>query len=131
MTGSGSADREQRLAWFDEVYSRAGQNPENVPWSRSGPHPGLLHWAAGWSGHGGSAIDIGCGLGDNAEFLVALGYEVTAFDLSPNAIDWARRRWRAQQARFYRLEAFRASIYGDEMPAYVIAEHDVIERHFD
>ena len=93
MSGSDREEREQRLAWFDEVYSRAGENADNVPWSRSGPHPGLRHWAAGSPKHTGTAIDIGCGLGDNAEFLSALGYDVTAFDLSPNAIDWARRRF--------------------------------------
>lgn len=106
MSDSGPVDREQRLAWFDEVYSRAGQNPDNVPWSRSGPHPGLRHWASGTSGHAGLAVDIGCGLGDNAEFLTALGYEVTAFDLSPNAIAWAQRRFPHSRVSYRTADLF-------------------------
>ncbi|MEJ8573360.1 class I SAM-dependent methyltransferase [Microbaculum marinum] len=82
-----------RLAWFDELYRDAGEDAGNVPWSRSGPHPGLAHWAASAPEHGGSAIDVGCGLGDNAEYLAELGYETTAFDLSETAIAWARRRF--------------------------------------
>ncbi|MCB1536081.1 MAG: class I SAM-dependent methyltransferase [Rhodoblastus sp.] len=39
------------------------------------------------------ALDVGCGLGDNAEALAAAGAEVTAFDLSENAIHWAKRRF--------------------------------------
>ena len=106
MTGSDREEREQLLAWFDEVYSWAGQNPDNVPWSRSGPHPGLRHWASGTSEHAGSAVDIGCGLGDNAEFLTALGYEVTAFDLSPNAIDWAQRRFPQSRVSYRTADLF-------------------------
>ena len=36
---------------------------------------------------------IGCGLGDDAEELDGRGYDVTAFDISPTAIDWCRRRF--------------------------------------
>ncbi|MFT4097008.1 MAG: class I SAM-dependent methyltransferase [Rhodoblastus sp.] len=39
------------------------------------------------------ALDVGCGLGDNAEALAAAGAKTTAFDLSENAIRWAKRRF--------------------------------------
>lgn len=96
-TGLIHADAEARgepLAWFDEVYRRAGGDTAMVPWADEETHPGLAEWIAR-SGtiHEGSALDIGCGLGDNAEALCAAGYDVTAFDLSPTAVKWARKRF--------------------------------------
>ena len=38
----------------------------------------------------GRAIDLGCGEGDNAIFLAQHGFQVTAVDFSPAAIDKAR-----------------------------------------
>jgi methyl halide transferase len=39
-----------------------------------------------------SAIDLGCGTGANAVFLAELGFDVTAIDLSPTAVDRGRQR---------------------------------------
>lgn len=36
---------------------------------------------------------VGCGRGDDAEALASAGFEVTAFDVDPAAIDAARRRF--------------------------------------
>lgn len=96
-TGLMHADAEARgepLAWFDEVYRRADGDPAKVPWADEETHPGLAEWIAR-SGtiHEGCALDVGCGLGDNAEALSAAGYDATAFDLSPIAVDWARKRF--------------------------------------
>lgn len=38
------------------------------------------------------AVELGCGTGTNAVFLAEQGFEVTAIDLSPTAIDLARKR---------------------------------------
>jgi 2-polyprenyl-3-methyl-5-hydroxy-6-metoxy-1,4-benzoquinol methylase len=91
---AGAEARGEPLAWFDEVYRLAGGDPAMVPWADEETHPGLAEWIAR-SGtiHEGRAIDIGCGLGDNAEALCSAGYDVTAFDLSPIAIEWARKRF--------------------------------------
>ncbi len=40
----------------------------------------------------GSALDIGCGTGANAVFLAEKGFDVTAVDISPTAIERARTR---------------------------------------
>jgi SAM-dependent methyltransferase len=41
----------------------------------------------------GRTLDIGTGLGDNANALAQAGFEVTAFDISQRAVDWAWRRF--------------------------------------
>lgn len=40
----------------------------------------------------GRALDIACGKGRNALYLAALGFDVTAIDVSPVALDAGRRR---------------------------------------
>jgi SAM-dependent methyltransferase len=41
---------------------------------------------------GGQALDVGCGAGQAARFLAERGYDVTAIDLDPRAIDLTRQR---------------------------------------
>ena len=36
---------------------------------------------------------IGCGLGDDAEFLASVGFNVVAFDISATCIDWCHQRF--------------------------------------
>lgn len=88
MSGS-----EGRSEFFESVYRQAGGDPALVPWADLKPKPQLVEWLAANEGGGRKAVDIACGLGDNAEAIAAAGYEVTAFDLSGDAIDWAKRRF--------------------------------------
>jgi len=77
--------------WFEPLYAAAAGDPGAVPWADRVVNPGLASWA-GLSA-AGRALVVGCGLGDDAAWLAARGLDVTAFDLSPTAIDWARRRF--------------------------------------
>ncbi len=43
---------------------------------------------------------VGCGLGDDAEFIAGLGFQTTAFDISPTAIAAARRRFAGSAVRY-------------------------------
>jgi len=45
-----------------------------------------------WPGHGRRVLDVGCGTGDFARAFAADGASVVAVDLSPRAIEEARRR---------------------------------------
>ncbi len=81
------------LEWFDRLYAEANGDPAGIPWADLKPHPLLAEWLERSAPHAGRALEVGCGLGDNAAALARAGYEVTAFDISPHAVNWARRRF--------------------------------------
>jgi SAM-dependent methyltransferase len=82
-------------AWFERLYAAAEAGDAEVPWDRGGPNPFLEQWVRerGLDGGGRRALVIGTALGDDAELLAGRGYAVTAFDVSPTAIEGARRRF--------------------------------------
>jgi SAM-dependent methyltransferase len=84
-----------RLAWFNEVYARAGDDPACVPWANLKPHPLTKSFIDGQirGMTGLRVLDVGCGLGDNAECFAAAGAKVAAFDSAARAIEWAKRRF--------------------------------------
>jgi len=77
--------------WFERLYTEGEAGESVVPWIQGTTNPVLADWAAGLSGAGKRALVIGCGTGEDAEFLAGLGFTVTAFDLAPTAIATARR----------------------------------------
>lgn len=81
-------------AWFERLYAEGVAGQVSIPWDRSGPHPLLADWAATShpDGTGRPAVVVGCGLGADAEFLASLGFTTTGFDISPTAIELARKR---------------------------------------
>lgn len=87
------AERGDATGWFEALYSEANGNNEHISWADLEPNKFLQRWAekAGLRGHGRKALVVGCGLGDDAKFLLDLGFIVTAFDISPTAVEWARR----------------------------------------
>jgi len=82
-------------AWFERLYASAEAGEASVPWFRGGPNPFLAQWVDEHAGVGAGrrALVIGTALGDDAELLSDRGYAVTAFDVSPTAIEGARRRF--------------------------------------
>jgi SAM-dependent methyltransferase len=102
---SGGGDPYRR-DWFNAVYELAGDDPAAVPWAGLAPHPLLAQWLAGRSLAGRRALDVGCGLGDNADALAAAGAAVTAFDLAPGAIGWAQRRFPSGAVAFRVADLF-------------------------
>ncbi|MGB3511484.1 MAG: class I SAM-dependent methyltransferase [Microcoleaceae cyanobacterium] len=81
--------------WFEVLYSEAEGDATQIPWARLTTHPYLQDWLniSQPQGEGRTALVIGCGLGDDAEALAKLGFQVTAFDISPTAIAWCHKRF--------------------------------------
>lgn len=80
---------------FEALYAEAHGDPALIPWGDELPNPALVTWlnavAPSIIRCGARVCVIGCGLGDDARELMRRGYDVTAFDCSPTAIDWAKR----------------------------------------
>ena len=108
----------QPLLWFEALYKEAQGDAELIPWGGVGNKEGaagiddqertaqpnggwqhgqarlpLVNWLAELdaSDTRGKALDVGCGLGHNAAALQKAGFEVTAFDIAPTAVEWAAK----------------------------------------
>ncbi len=80
--------------WFDALYAES-HDAKEIPWADLVPNPNLMGWleASSIEPRNRRAIVVGCGLGDDAEFLSDEGFNVTAFDVSPAAIRWCKKRF--------------------------------------
>ena len=87
------AEKGDATGWFEALYKEAAGDNERIPWADLEPNAYFRRWAEtiGLTGENRTALVVGCGLGDDARFLHDLGFKVTAFDISPTAIEWARR----------------------------------------
>lgn len=72
---------------WDERYVK-----NDTPWETDRPSSELQRVVAEAAIRPGRALELGCGTGVNAVWLAQQGFDVTALDLSPRAIDHARRR---------------------------------------
>lgn len=70
-----------------DLWYRYGTPPWVV-----GARPELVELVTSGRLKPGRAIDLGCGVGDNAIFLAQHGFTVTAVDFAPSAIEKARRK---------------------------------------
>lgn len=90
--------------WHDEMYRAAAGDMKRVPWADGRPTPALVSWlnaeASGRVRPGSRAVVIGCGLGDDVVELTNRGYDAIGFDVSPTAIEWARKRFPEQASAF-------------------------------
>jgi SAM-dependent methyltransferase len=90
------------LDWFEDLYSSSQGDPTTIPWAHLKANPNLVEWLnrTGLRGEGKQALVVGCGLGDDAQRLSEQGFAVTAFDISPTAIDWCRKRWSDSKVQY-------------------------------
>jgi len=88
--------------WFEQLYAAAEAGETAVPWDRGEPSRFLTQWAVARApaSAGQRAVVVGCGLGDDAEFVASLGFATVAFDISPTAIAIARRRFPRSAVRY-------------------------------
>lgn len=88
-------DRDDPTGWFDSIYTDAQGDHRAVFWADLEPNPYLFKWLESCvlEHIGRKAIAVGCGVGDDAEALSEAGYEVTAFDIAPEAIRLCKKRY--------------------------------------
>ncbi len=88
--------------WFERVYANANGQTDDISWADLRPNPFMLKWFAKnpLDPQGKTAVVVGCGLGDDAEELVRRGFSVTAFDVSPTAVEWCKRRFPNTQVNY-------------------------------
>ena len=110
--------------WFEELYAKAEGDSSMVPWGDQEPRQGLVEWMSKRpQGAGAKALDVGCGLGDNAAFLEANGYDVTAIDLSGSAIEWASKRFADSAIKFRQADLF-------DLPDDLIGQFDLVHETY-
>jgi len=98
------------LAWFEELYQKAEQEGAPIPWGNLEPNPNLLALCESCQGisFGPRALIVGCGLGDDAEWLAEKGFSVTAFDIAPTGIAMCRRRFPESKVTYVVADLFSA-----------------------
>jgi SAM-dependent methyltransferase len=87
--------RGDATGWFESLYASAGNDYGAVPWADLAPNPNLIEWFVKHpvANPDQRALVVGCGYGDDAEFLANLGFDVTAFDIAPTAIAQCQTRF--------------------------------------
>ena len=104
-----SIDKQDPSGWFEPLYAAAEGNTAQVPWAKNQAHLFILQqWLQEHSPEtkDKSALVIGCGLGDDAELLSSIGYQVTAFDISPTAIAWCQKRFPDSKVNYLVADLF-------------------------
>ena len=103
-------DNGDHAGWFERLYSAAAGDPKRIPWADLAPNPNVTRYieAKGLRGAGKKALKVGCGLGDDAEYLARVGFRVLAFDVAPTSIAWCRRRFPQSQVDYAVCDLFHA-----------------------
>jgi SAM-dependent methyltransferase len=70
---------------FTRLYKSAKQ-PEDLPWHEADPPTSLVK-ALGQRAFPGRALDVGCGAGTYSIYMAERGYQVTAIDFMPQAVE--------------------------------------------
>ncbi|HUY08149.1 MAG TPA: class I SAM-dependent methyltransferase [Candidatus Dormibacteraeota bacterium] len=81
------------LDWFEQLYASARAGEAEVPWANQQVNPNLQSWLLLNPAVMHRTLVVGCGYGDDAQWLAAQGCEVTAFDIAPSAIERCSERF--------------------------------------
>ena len=103
-----SIERGDPTGWFEELYAAGESGAVTMAWDHDDPQPLLAAWSReqGVRGEGRTAVVVGCGLGADAEHVASLGFETTAFDLSPTAIRAAKERHAGSRVDYRTADLF-------------------------
>jgi 2-polyprenyl-3-methyl-5-hydroxy-6-metoxy-1,4-benzoquinol methylase len=98
------------LDWFEELYVKSEKEGAEIPWADLMPNPNVVDFIEKHKilGNGKSALKIGTGFGDDAEYLSNLRFEVLAFDISPTAIRKCEERFPDSKVNYVVKDLFGA-----------------------
>ena len=96
------------LAWFEHFYRLALTEGHSIPWADMIPNQNLIEIYDRIPNLPlpATVLVVGCGLGDDAEWLAQKGHQVTAFDISPSAINECRRRFPSSAVHYLEADLF-------------------------
>lgn len=77
---------------MDDIYRKIP--PEEIPWNIEAPPGALVELVESGKVAPCKAIDLGCGAGNYAIYLAGKGFDVTGVDISPTAIEIAKKHAR-------------------------------------
>ena len=100
------SDGGEHGGFFEERYRSANRDPGVIPWAGLAPNRYVVEQAGSPPPVRHEAVVVGCGLGDDAEHLASLGWRVTAFDVSPSAIDWCVERFAQSRVDYVVADLF-------------------------
>ena len=108
--------------WFEELYAASDARGGGIPWANMTTHPDFRHWLEQneLNGEGKTALVIGCGMGDDAMTLASLGFNVTAFDVSPSAINYCKQRFSQSNVDFVVADLFAENLQWDRRFDFVL-----------
>jgi SAM-dependent methyltransferase len=95
------------VGWFERLYAEASRGDAVVPWADLAPNPHVVEWLDRERPVPGRALDVGTGFGDTAEELARRGFRVTAFDVSPTAVEHARQRFPSSRVDYRAADLLR------------------------
>jgi len=111
-------------AFFDGIYERAGGDDGAVPWQHALSRPFIGEWLEGYEPDGDvRAMVVAAGLGDDAAALARTGATVTAFDVSPTAVAWAKERHADLEVEWRQADLF-------DLPAEWAGAFDLVVEVF-
>lgn len=105
-----SWEKDDPTGWFESLYASANEDTNAIPWADLTVNPNLSQWIEqhDLQGKGKKALVVGCGLGDDAEALAKIGFEVVGFDISPSAIAWCKKRFPSSKVSYRVADLFEA-----------------------
>lgn len=103
-------ERGDHKGWFDALYTEADGDTSHIPWADVEPTLFLVEWfeKSKINGEEKKALIVGCGLGDDAEFVASKGFETIAFDISQSAIEWCKKRFPNTKVYYLTADLFNA-----------------------
>lgn len=106
--GRAAVDAGDPCGWFEPLYraAREADAPTDVPWVDLNPNRFLLQWLERENPAPCRCVVVGCGLGDDAEEMARRGFDVTAFDVSPEAVAWCRERYPDSDVEYVAADVF-------------------------